>query len=680
MRSQAFLIFSCLTSVPFALLAAVYFCTAPFDLLPDGNMRSTFASAVGGILAFASTTLGQACVTTTVQSSVPTNGTELALQSYSYCGGTLNASAYIANVDYDKVVSLYYTNAQGLSTPLSVVDFGYSSGIGNGSWELWTTSTPVYIDGITELLNLTFVASDVGETYVQILNLPVNASGAPAPTLPSPPAPYATPKGFGSDITSWLSIKNGSESETAFERMFLNINPAIAGDAEGTVVAARSGPSYTQTDPDYEYNWVRDSSLTMDVVQTLYAAATKAKAKMQYEDILFEYATARATEQNDPNLLTGLGEPKFYLNNTIFSGPWGRPQNDGPATSAITLMEFADSYLANNGTLETVKQKIYDSASFPSTAPMMKDLLFVASNWSSPSYDLWEEEESDHFYTRMVQRRALVMGTTFATKMGDTNTSATLAAAATALTATLTQFWDPNREILLYEYGPVLNGKSSYLDVAVVLGIIHGYASDGVYSYTSDQVLSTALRIATSFLSVYPIANTTTDASGLVLGIPIGRYPEDVYNGTGTQTNGGNPWYLCTAALSQYMYAASSSYNAAGSISITNTSLPFFTYFAPEAALEVGQTYTYGSPQYDQVVNSLNGWGDAFMRTIKFYTPADGHLSEEFNRNTGVPQGAADLTWSYASVLTAAFARAEVRGQKGYARSLANLGITAITS
>jgi len=481
--------------------------------------------------------------------------------------------------------------------------------------------------------------------------------------------------------------------------MFLNINPDVAGAVEGVVVAARSGPTYPQTDPDYEYNWVRDASLTMDVVQTLYAAATKSKAKTQYENILFEYATARATEQNDPNLMTGLGEPKvrvpqdpkelvvrlliltqFYLNNTIFSGPWGRPQNDGPATSAITLMEFADDYLANGGNISTVKQRIYDSSTFAASAPVMKDLLFVASNWSSPSFDLWEEEESDHFYTRMVQRRALVMGASFATKLGDASTSATLSAAATALTATLSQFWDPNREILLYEYGPVLHGKSSYLDIAVVLGVIHGYAGDGVYGYTNDEVLSTAVRIATSFIDVFPIANTTTDSSGQVLGIPIGRYPEDVYNGTGTATNGGNPWYLCTAAMSQFMYSASTQYGDAGSISITNVSKPFFDYFAPEAGLQIGQTYSYGSSKYNQVINSLNGWGDAFMRTIKNNTPSDGHLSEEFNRNTGVPQGAADLTWSYASVLTAAFARAELRGQKAYAKNLANLGITANTS
>ena len=134
----------------------------------------------------------------------------------------------------------------------------------------------------------------------------------------------------------------------------------------------------------------------------------------------------------------------------------------------------------------------------------------------------------------MVQRRALVMGAAFATKMGDSATSATLSAAADALTATLSQFWDPNRQILLYEYGPVLANKASYLDIAVILGVIHGYNNDGVYGYTNEEVLSTALRISTVFLAVYPIANVHADSSGLTLGIPIGRYPEDVYNGTYT--------------------------------------------------------------------------------------------------------------------------------------------------
>lgn len=91
----------------------------------------------------------------------------------------------------------------------------------------------------------------------------------------------------------------------------------------GTVIAAQSYVA-----PNYAYHWVRDASLTMDVVNDLYAAASKASAKATYESILFEYAHASVVEQLDPTAITGLGEPKFNLNNTAFTGPWGRPQND----------------------------------------------------------------------------------------------------------------------------------------------------------------------------------------------------------------------------------------------------------------------------------------------------------------------------------------------------------------
>lgn len=34
----------------------------------------------------------------------------------------------------------------------------------------------------------------------------------------------------------------------------------------------------------------------------------------------------------------GLGEPKFMIDGSAFTGPWGRPQRDGPALRAIALM------------------------------------------------------------------------------------------------------------------------------------------------------------------------------------------------------------------------------------------------------------------------------------------------------------------------------------------------------
>lgn len=322
-----------------------------------------------------------------------------------------------------------------------------------------------------------------------------------------------------------------------------------------------------------------------------------------------------------------------------------------------------------------VKQNIYDSTNYPNVAPLQKDLLFVASNWTTSSFDLWEEVSSEHFYTRMVQRKALVMGAKFATEMGDSSTSSTLQSAANALSGTLNQFWNPGRQILLYEYGPVLLSKSSYLDAAVPLALIHGYADDGVFSYTNDQIHSTVVRFTTSFIQEYTLSNKTQqDPSGNPLGIPIGRYPEDVYNGTGTQPDGGNPWYLTTAAVAQYFWTASAEYQAVGSLAPTNTSLPFFTYFAPDAGIQLGRTYSSDSTEFAAVIDSLNGWGDAFMRTVKFYTPSDGSLAEEYNRDTGVPQGCVDLTWSYASILTASFQRAKARGQTQYVTQLANLG------
>lgn len=610
---------------------------------------------------------GNTCNTFIEANSIPSSG--VSLYSYSYCGGTLNLTAYIENIDYDKIVEVYFTNAQNQSTPLSVIGLGYNSSILNTNWEYWSSSTSVYVDGITELINITYAATDVNQFYYQTLDIPVVASGNPPPSPAAPPTPYATPSGLANDITSYLAPSNGSEAALSKVLMFDNID--IPGAANGTVIAAQS-----YTAPDYAYNWVRDSSLTMDVVQQFYAASSSSAAQDYYSTILFQYAQARSTEQNDPGLQTGLGEPKFFLNNSIFTGPWGRPQNDGPATSAITLMNFANAYLANNGSLSVVQQSIYDSTNNPQ-APVQKDLLFVASNWSSPCFDIWEEESSYHFYNHLVSHKALLMGAQFATLFDDTATSSTLSSAASAVASSLAEFWDPNRAIILYEYGPVLNGKASYKDAAVILGILHGYAGDSLYGYSDEQVLSTAYELAIAFLAIYPIANVTSDGNGATLGIPIGRYPEDVYNGTGTQTDGGNPWFLCTAALAELFYRAANEVQTSGSLSVSNTSAVFWAYFAPSANLSAGSTYSSGSTQFEGAIAALEGWADAFVRRIQYHSAGDGgHLTEEFNRDTGYEQGAADLTWSYASLLTAAFARAQLQGDSGYVNGIAELGFS----
>lgn len=126
--------------------------------------------------------------------------------------------------------------------------------------------------------------------------------------------------------------------------------------------------------------------------------------------------------------------------------------------------------------------------------------------------------------------------------------------------------------------------------------------------------------------------------------------------------------------MAEFMYRSATAHTAAGSISVTDTSLPFWNYFAPGAGgWSSGQTVNSGSAQFGAAIDALHGWGDAYVRTVKNYGPSGGHLPEEFDRSSGAPTGAADLTWSYAALLTAAFARAEAQGDSNYVASLANM-------
>jgi len=582
----------------------------------------------------------------------------IALQEYSYCGGYLNISVWVQNVNYNKVVQLYYADGSGKVTPLSIISLGWVAMADNtnNGWEYWAAQTPVYLDGLTKLVNLTYDALDINQHFVQTLNIDVQPSGSPPPAPPPEPVPYARPQGFSSDISDYLVANASTQASISKKRMFDNISPE--GAVKGLVAAAQS-----KADPDYWYHWVRDAALTMDVVVILYDAASPGK-KAFYEDTLFAYAEASNNEQNDPTAITGLAEPKFYLDsNTGYTGPWGRPQNDGPGARAVTLIRFAQAYLKNGGPKDVVQQKLW--------TVIARDLAYVAANWGSQSFDLWEEVSSQHFYNRMIHRRALLLGASFAKEFGLNDDAARYTAVAQQVYASTQEFWDEQRNLVLYEYGPVLRGKSSFKDISVVLGVLHGYNGDGVYSYTNDQILASAYQIATSFLDIYPIAKIQKDKSGNPLGMPIGRYPEDIYDGVGTSR--GNPWYLTTAAMAELFYNAAAAFTAIDKITVTPTTENFWKYFAPPADATLNRQYSSRSHTFKEMVRALQGWGDMWMRTVKYWAPADGRFPEEFDREDGRGVGAKDLTWSYASFITAGAARARALGDEDWLRRVADL-------
>jgi len=54
--------------------------------------------------------------------------------------------------------------------------------------------------------------------------------------------------------------------------------------------------------------------------------------------------------------------------------------------------------------------------------------------------------------------------------------------------------------------------------------------------------------------------------------------------------------------------------------------------------------------------------GDAFLETVRSFTPPSGDLSEQFDRKTGAQTSARHLAWSYAALISCIAARRAVVG------------------
>lgn len=107
-------------------------------------------------------------------------------------------------------------------------------------------------------------------------------------------------------------------------------------------------------------------------------------------------------------------------------------------------------------------------------------------------------------------------------------------------------------------------------------------------------------------------------------------------------------------AVAEQLYDALNTWSSLGGLNITSTSLPFFQTFLSTAA--VG-TYASTSTTYTTLTAAIQTYADGFVNVVAKYTPSGGGLAEQYSRSTGAPLSAADLTWSYASVLTTFEAR-----------------------
>ncbi|KAF9307048.1 glycoside hydrolase 15 protein [Podila horticola] len=461
------------------------------------------------------------------------------------------------------------------------------------------------------------------------------------------PSPSNTTRPTAPDrntIATWL----GSQYSYSVTRLLGALGPS--GTVAGVVVAAQSS-----SNPDYWYHWARDGALSMDVVAKLYAKAVVAgdttnanlyKSKLQAW-ITFEAGLASRTNPTvgiTGNAADNVGEPKFNVDGSAFTGGWGRPQNDGPALRVRTIKRFLDAYVAATG----------DTAYATSlSSQIQKDLDYVVRNYANACisgttcFDLWEEKSAQHWYTQIVQRRGLLAGKAyFSSWVSNPNLANSYQNVASALEPMMANHWNSTAGFINQMMD--ISGRKSP-DAAILLGSIHSFDSDNYNAPTNDQVLRTVWLYARFFKGHWTINQHRAAYAPLV-----GRYMEDVYNGgDGVNNNGAGPWLLATAGMAEFYYVAASSLFQAGSASVTANNQEVYQYFGVSAA--VGSAIT-GSDLVT-LANNLFGEGDAYLQTLSFWMGSSQSMTEQFNPVTGVRQGASHLTWSYVALITAKFAR-----------------------
>ncbi|KAF8843359.1 glycoside hydrolase family 15 protein [Paxillus ammoniavirescens] len=453
-----------------------------------------------------------------------------------------------------------------------------------------------------------------------------------------------------------------TESPIARAGVLANIGPdgsKSSGAYRGIVIASPS-----TANPNYLYTWVRDSCLVFKELIDQYTSGQNTTLRT----LIDSFITAETKLQQVPNpsgtvSTGGLGEPKFNIDGSAFTGSWGRPQRDGPALRSTAVITYAN-WLIADGNLSYVTNTLW---------PMIQlDLDYVANNWNKTTFDLWEELDLASFFTTAVQHRALRQGIALANAIGQTSVVSGYTTQAQNSLCFLQSYWNPSPGYMTANAGgglsgvdentPVLasnpsqgymtantEGGRSGIDLNAVLASVHTFDVDAgcdatTFQPCSDKALSNLKTYVDSFRTIYSI-NFGIPANQAVA---TGRYSEDVYQG-------GNPWYLATFAVAEQLYDALTVWDTQGYIEVTSTSLGFFQQF--NTSIIIG-TYTSSSSTYTSLITAIQSFADGFVATAAKYTPSDGGLAEQYSRFNGEPLSAVDLTWNYASALTAFAARA----------------------
>jgi Glycosyl hydrolases family 15 len=401
--------------------------------------------------------------------------------------------------------------------------------------------------------------------------------------------------------------------------------------AAGAVVASPVLAAY-DPDPDYFFHWYRDSAIVIDALRLLHGAgqASAEAPRLFGEFVRFSAALARldgrglaaASDRWRPRVAADFvqflrpdselkrvhgdaiaADTRVNPDGTLDISNWGRPQNDGPALRALTVLRW----------MRTVSLDAQLQAACEGL--LRGDLRFTLAHGREACFDIWEEERGLHYFTLRVSAQALEDGADWLQARGEGAQAEDCREESRALRGILDGYWLADRGY--YRSRTLESGEPSAkeLDIAVILAALQASDDCATHSVHDPRIHATLGVLDSVFETDYPINHGRPGARGPALG----RYRADRYYS-------GGAYYFSTLAAAELCYRA-----ARGN----------------------------GGRE------ALLARGDRYLETVRAFTPENGAMSEQFDQRTGEQTSAKHLAWSYAAFISCASARRAAIGWRG---------------
>jgi Glycosyl hydrolases family 15 len=398
---------------------------------------------------------------------------------------------------------------------------------------------------------------------------------------------------------------------------------------KGSIIASPALADWNP-EPDYFFHWFRDSAVVMESVRLLFEAGDLGPEALQYfadfvqfslnlrqldgrkvvaasgwrENVAADFMKflRRDTELDAVYGDAIIAETRVNPDGTLDISSWTRPQHDGAPLRALAVLRWARGHSFDRELTERVTQLI------------RSDLAFTFAHWKVPSYDIWEEESGLHYYTLRVSAAALREGAEWLDGFGEAALAASYRQEADVIHTHLDGYWMPGSGH--YRSRVLANGARSTkeLDIAVILAAIHALGTGSTHTARDPRMHATLERLEVLFDGAYAI-NLDRPAERAPA---MGRYLGDSYFS-------GGAYYFSTLGAAEFCFLA--------------------------------------AVQSERAAEWIKR-GDAFLETVRAYTPDTGDLSEQFDQRTGAQSSARHLAWSYAGFISCVVARRAVTGKR----------------